>query len=84
MKKHTTYYVIGAVLIGAGIYLYSKKKDTKSVNLNPPAEVNEESNLPEVDTAPYISASDSIKKLIDSIRLAKKESTTTTTINQTV
>jgi LPXTG-motif cell wall-anchored protein len=81
MKKHTTYYVIGAVLIGVGAYLYGKKKNENkvTVNLNPPVEVADETTISE--TAPYVTAYESIKKLLESLRLGKKESTTT---NQTV
>jgi LPXTG-motif cell wall-anchored protein len=80
MKKHTTYYVIGAVLIGVGAYLYGKKKNESkvTVNLNPPAEVNEGISS---ETAPYVSAYESIKKLLESLKLGKKDTTTT---NQTV
>lgn len=81
MKKHTTYYVIGAVLIGVGAYLYGKKKNENNVNLNPPAEVKEET--PALATPPYVSAYESLKKLLDSIRLNKSGATPTTT-NQTV
>ena len=82
MKKHTTYYVVGAVLIGVGAYLYSKKKNADNVviNLNPPAEVKEEDKLPETATPPFVSAYDSIKKLIESLQLGNKQ----TTNNQTV
>ncbi len=81
MKKHTTYYVIGAVLIGVGAYLYGKKKNESkvTVNLNPPAEVKE--GTASSDTAPYVNAYDSIKKLLESLKLGKKDTTTT---NQTV
>jgi LPXTG-motif cell wall-anchored protein len=81
MKKHTTYYVIGAVLIGVGAYLYGKKKNENkvTVNLNPPVEVADETTSSE--TAPYVTAYESIKKLLESLRLGKKETTTT---NQTV
>ena len=45
MKKQTTYYVIGAVLIGVGVYLYySNNNDKKNVNLNPPMIVTEVEN----------------------------------------
>jgi len=83
MKKHTTYYVIGAVLIGVGAYLYGKKKNENKVvvNLNPPTEVKEEANLPEVETAPYVTAYEALKKILDSLRLSKTQTTTT---NQTV
>jgi LPXTG-motif cell wall-anchored protein len=82
MKKHTTYYVIGAVLIGVGAYLYGKKRNENkvSVNLNPPEEVKEEGKLPETATPPFVSAYDSIKKLIESLQLGNKQ----TTNNQTV
>lgn len=82
MKKHTTYYIIGAVLIGVGAYLYGKKKnETKvSINLNPPAEVKEEkSDSKEMDSPPIANAVDAIKKLLDSLKLSKQ-----TTNNQTV
>lgn len=82
MKKHTTYYVVGAVLIGVGAYLYGKKRnETKvNINLNPPAEVKEEDKLPETATPPYVSAYDALKKFLDSLKLGK----TQTTNNQTV
>lgn len=80
MKKHTTYYVIGAVLIGVGAYLYGKKKNESkvTVNLNPPAEVKEGTSS---ETAPYVNVYDSIKKILESLKLGKKDATTT---NQTV
>lgn len=83
MKKHTTYYVIGAVLIGVGAYLYgtNKNKNNVTVNLNPPAEVKE--GTPDLETPPYVSYFDSIKKFIDSLTLTNKENTSTTT-NQIV
>lgn len=86
MKKHTTYYVIGAVLIGAGIYLYKSKKDAKNTNLTPPKEVKEDeaNKTPESATPPYVSAYDAIKKLLDSIKLNKSTTATPTTTNQTV
>jgi LPXTG-motif cell wall-anchored protein len=84
MKKHTTYYVIGAVLIGVGAYLYGKKKNENNVtvNLNPPSEVKEEDKLPETATPPYVSAYDALKKFLDSLKLGKAETTSVT--NQTV
>lgn len=82
MKKHTTYYVIGAVLIGVGAYLYGKKKNENNVtvNLNPPEEVKE--GNPDLATPPYVSAYDALKKFLDSLKLGKTETTSVT--NQTV
>lgn len=82
MKKHTTYYVIGAVLIGVGAYLYGKKKNENNVtvNLNPPEEVKEVA--PDLATPPYVSAYDALKKFLDSLKLGKTETTSVT--NQTV
>jgi hypothetical protein len=75
MKKQTTYYIIGAVLVGAGIYLYaSKNKDKSVVNLNPPMEVTEEvtENNGVVTTTitetTVFTALDKLKALIDSIK----------------
>ena len=72
MKKHTTYYVIGAVLIGAGIYLYtSNKKDKSVVNLNPPMVVTEEKDEVVTTTTTettVFTALDKLKALIDSIK----------------
>ncbi len=81
MKKHTTYYVIGAVLIGAGIYLYaSSKKDKSVVNLNPPMVVTEEEDGVVTTTTTettVFTALDKLKALIDSI---KSKGATTPTI----
>lgn len=74
MKKQTTYYIIGAVLVGTGIYLYFSKKDNQKsvvVNLNPPMEVTEETD--EVITkntteTTIFTALDKLKALIDSIK----------------
>lgn len=76
MKKHTTYYIIGAVLVGAGIYLYASKNKDKNVgvNLNPPMEVTEETttNNGVVTTTTtettVFTALDKLKALIDSIK----------------
>jgi hypothetical protein len=72
MKKHTTYYVIGAVLIGAGIYLYtSNKKDKSVVNLNPPMLVTEEKDevvTTTITETTVFTALDKLKALIDSIK----------------
>jgi hypothetical protein len=80
MKKHTTYYVIGAVLIGAGVYLYaSKNKDKSVVNLNPPMVVTEEDRVVTTTTTEttVFTALDKLKALIDSI---KSKGATTPTI----
>jgi hypothetical protein len=74
MKKQTTYYIIGAVLVGVGIYLYFSKKDNQKsvvVNLNPPMEVNEDKD--EVVTkntteTTVFTTLDKLKALIDSIK----------------
>lgn len=80
MKKHTTYYIIGAVLVGAGVYLYSQNKKANTANLTPPKEVEEETaKVPETATAPYVSAYESLKKIIESLKLKKATSTTVTT-----
>lgn len=72
MKKHTTYYIIGAVLVGAGIYLYASKNKNKevSVNLNPPMEVIEEDGVVTTTTTEttVFTALDKLKALIDSIK----------------
>ena len=69
MKKHTIYYVIGAVLVGTGIYLYSSKKSKTNqvaVNLNPPMEVAEE--VVDKTETTIFTALDKLKALIDSIK----------------
>jgi hypothetical protein len=69
MKKHTIYYVIGAVLVGTGIYLYSSKKNKNNqvaVNLNPPMEVAEE--VVDKTETTIFTALDKLKALIDSIK----------------
>ena len=76
MKKHTTYYVIGAVLVGAGVYLYSKNKKANTSNLTPPKEVEEKTTSTESETAPYVGLYDSIKKVLESLKLKKSTSTT--------
>jgi hypothetical protein len=69
MKKYTAYYVIGAVLVGTGIYLYASKKDKKQevvVNLNPPMEVADE--VVNTTETTIFTALDKVKALIDSIK----------------
>lgn len=69
MKKHTTYYVIGAVLVGTGIYLYASKKDKDNqvvVNLNPPMQVAED--VVDTTQTTIFTALDKLKALIDSIK----------------
>jgi hypothetical protein len=69
MKKYTAYYVIGAVLVGTGIYLYASKKDKKEevvVNLNPPMEVADE--VVNTTETTIFTALDKVKALIDSIK----------------
>lgn len=69
MKKHTIYYVIGAVLVGTGIYLYASKKDKKNemvVNLNPPMEVVDDVVNTTENTV--FTALDKLKELIEAIK----------------
>ena len=72
MKKHTTYYIIGAVLVGAGIYLYASKNKDKNVevNLNPPMEVKEENGVVTTTTTEttVFTTLDKIKALIEAIK----------------
>ena len=78
MKKHTTYYIIGAVLVGAGIFLYSTKNKKKlTSNLEPPMVVTEEKDgivTTTITETTVFTALDKLKALIDSIR-AKGTST---------
>ena len=83
MKKNTIYYVIGAVLVGTGIYLYASRKNNQKdvvVNLNPPMEVTEEvtDNNGVVKTTTtettVFTALDKLKELINAIK--SKSSTT--------
>lgn len=69
MKKHTAYYVIGAVLVGTGVYLYAyknNKKENSVVNLNPPMEVID--NVVNTTETTIFTALDKVKALIDSIK----------------
>jgi hypothetical protein len=69
MKKPTIYYIIGAVLVGTGIYLYASKKSKNnvvSVNLNPPMEVVED--VADKTETTVFTALDKLKALIDSIK----------------
>jgi hypothetical protein len=80
MKKHTIYYVMGAVLVGTGIYIYASKKNKNNqvtVNLNPPMEVAEEV-VDKTETTVF-TALDKLKALIDSI---KSKGASTPAINQ--
>lgn len=72
MKKHTTYYIIGAVLVGTGIYLYAsnREKNKVVVNLNPPMEVKEENGIvttTKTETTIF-TALDKLKAIIESIK----------------
>jgi hypothetical protein len=80
MKKHTIYYIMGAVLVGTGIYIYASKKNKNNqvtVNLNPPMEVAEEV-VDKTETTVF-TALDKLKALIDSI---KSKGASTPAINQ--
>jgi hypothetical protein len=80
MKKPTIYYIIGAVLVGTGIYLYASKKSKNnvvSVNLNPPMEVVED--VADKTETTVFTALDKLKALIDSI---KSKGASTPAINQ--
>ena len=69
MKKHTIYYVIGAVLVGTGIYLYSSKKNKNNqvvVNLEPPMVVAEE--VVNTTETTIFTALDKLKALIEAIK----------------
>jgi hypothetical protein len=70
MKKHTTYYIIGAVLVATGLFLYSSKNKNKSnINLEPPMVVTEEKDGVVTTTETTIfTALDKLKALIDSIK----------------
>lgn len=69
MKKHTTYYIIGAVLVGTGIYLYASNKNKNNqmvVNLEPPMEVVDDVVNTTENTV--FTALDKLKALIEAIK----------------
>jgi hypothetical protein len=72
MKKYTGYYIVGAVLVGVGIYLYnSKNKPTVKKNLEPPMVVTEEKDGVVTTTTTettVFSVLDKIKEIINSIK----------------
>jgi len=72
MKKHTAYYIIGAVLVGTGIYLYSSRQKTiDKINLEPPMVVTEEKDGVVTTTTTettVFTALDKLKALIESIK----------------
>jgi hypothetical protein len=72
MKKYTGYYIVGAVLVGVGIYLYnSKSKANSQKNLEPPMVVTEEKDGTVTTTTTentILSGLDKIKEIIDSFK----------------
>jgi len=72
MKKYTGYYIVGAVLVGVGIYLYnSKSKTITRKNLEPPMVVTEEKDGVITTTTTettVLSALDKLKEIIDSFK----------------
>lgn len=72
MKKHTGYYIVGAVLVVVGIYLYnSKNKNIAQKNLQPPMVVTEEKDGVVTTTTTettILSGLDKIKEIINSIK----------------
>ncbi len=72
MKKHTGYYIVGAVLVGVGIYLYnSKSKAIAQKNLEPPMVVTEEKDGTITTTTTentILSGLDKIKEIIESFK----------------
>ena len=71
MKKYTGYYITGAVLVVAGIYLYSSRnKKVAQKNLQPPMEVIEEDGTVTTTTTEntVFTALDKLKELIESIK----------------
>jgi len=78
MKKYTAYYVIGAVLLGTGIYLYASNKNDKLVNLEPPMVVTEEKDGTTTTTiteTTVFTALDKLKELINAIKLKSNTQT---------
>lgn len=82
MKKQTIYYIVGAVLVGAGAYLYVTKNNKKndSDKLTPPKEVDE-NKAPDLSTPPLVGAYDSIKKLLESFKIGSSKQTQTPNTN---
>jgi hypothetical protein len=72
MKKQTGYYIVGAVLVGVGIYLYSsRQKAIDKINLAPPMVVTEENDGTITTTTTettILSGLDKLKQIIDSIK----------------
>jgi hypothetical protein len=72
MKKQTGYYIVGAVLVGVGIYLYSsRQKAIDKINLAPPMVVTEENDGTVTTTTTettILSGLDKLKQIIDSIK----------------
>jgi hypothetical protein len=72
MKKYTGYYIVGAVLVGVGIYLYnSKNKTITKKNLEPPMVVTEEKDGTITTTTTentILSGLDKIKEIIESFK----------------
>jgi hypothetical protein len=71
MKKQTGYYIVGAVLVVAGIYLYSSRNKAQAQkNLEPPMVVVEEDGTVTTTTTEttVLTALDKLKALIDSIK----------------
>jgi hypothetical protein len=72
MKKNTGYYIVGAVLVGVGIYLYNvRSKNNIQKNLKPPMVVTEEKDGVVTTTTTettVLSALDKVKEIINSIK----------------
>ena len=72
MKKYTGYYIVGAVLVGVGIYLYnSKNKTITKKNLEPPMVVTEEKDGTITTTTTentILSGLDKLKEIIESFK----------------
>ena len=91
MKKHQNLYIVGAIALVIGGYLYySKKKNDSGVNLTPP-EVAEDSTTTGTTTPSTSNAGstlggisqvlDSIKGIIGEIKTKAKSTTSTTSTN---